>query len=234
MNQQPISKAVFDARGLLDTHHVFATIQGEGPFAGTPAVFIRLYGCNLRCPMCDTDYTSNQFSATPTFFLDALKEMSSPSKLVVISGGEPFRQNLTPLVAELVANGYTVQVETNGTLPPSPGFEELVADEKAFVVCSPKAGRLNKELVPLLCALKYVVHADSIDPKDGLPINALGHPASPVVARPPEDFNGVVYVQPIDVQDPLENRRHLDAAIKSCLKFGYTLCLQTHKIINVE
>lgn len=234
MNQQPISKAVFDARGLLDTHHVFATIQGEGPFAGTPAVFIRLYGCNLRCPKCDTDYTSHQFPATPIFFLEALKEMSSPSKLVVISGGEPFRQNLTPMVKELVAAGYTIQVETNGTLPPSPGFDELVAGGKVFIVCSPKAGRLNRELVPLLCALKYVVDADSILPEDGLPIKALDHPASPVVARPPKDFNGVVYVQPIDVQDPLENRRHLDAAIKSCLKFGYTLCLQTHKIINVE
>ena len=234
MNQQPITKLVFHERGLLETHHMFATIQGEGPFAGTPAVFIRLYGCNLRCPQCDTDYTSYQFQAMPQFFLDELAQMSSPSKLVVISGGEPFRQNLTPLSKLLVDNGYTVQVETNGTLLPSPGFEELVADGKAFVVCSPKAGRLNKELAPLLCALKYVVHADSLDPKDGLPIKALDHPAFPVVARPPEDFSGVVYVQPIDVQDPQENSRHLEAAIRSCLKFGYTLCLQTHKIINVE
>lgn len=234
MNTQPIMKAFHREDGRLETHHMFATIQGEGPFAGTPAVFIRLYGCNLQCPECDTDYTSSSFTADQNFFLDELAEMSSPSKLVVISGGEPFRQNLTPLVRGLVNNGYTVQVETNGTLPPSPGLEEFVSAGKAFVVCSPKAGKLNKDLVPLLCALKYVLHADSVRSEDGLPIRALGHPASPFVARPPEDFNGVVYVQPIDVQDPVENQRHLEAAIKSCLQFGYTLCLQTHKIINVE
>ena len=229
LNQQPIAKQNLHERGLLDLHHMFSTIQGEGPFAGVPAVFVRLFGCNLQCPMCDTDYTSNRSQVMPHFILDAVKEMSSPSKLVVFSGGEPMRQNIAPAVRLLLEHGYRVQIETNGTL-----FVPDLPYDQITVVCSPKAGKINAELAPQITALKYVLHAKSIDPEDGLPLKALAHPAAPRVARPPVGFKGPVYVQPIDVNNPIENNRHLDAAIRSCLKFGYTLCLQTHKIINLE
>lgn len=229
LNQQPIAKQHLHERGLLDLHHMFTTIQGEGPFAGVPAVFVRLFGCNLQCPMCDTDYTSNRSQVMPHFILDAVKGMSSPSKLVVFSGGEPMRQNIAPAVRLLLEHGYRVQIETNGTL-----FVPDLPYDQITVVCSPKAGKINAELAPHITALKYVLHANSIDPEDGLPLKALAHPAAPRVARPPVGFEGTVYVQPIDVNDPIENNRHLDAAIRSCLKFGYTLCLQTHKIINLE
>jgi organic radical activating enzyme len=229
LNQQPIAKQNLHERGLLDLHHMFATIQGEGPFAGVPAVFVRLFGCNLQCPMCDPDYTSNRSQVMPHFIQDAVKEMSSPSKLVVFSGGEPMRQNIAPAVRLLLEHGYRVQIETNGTL-----FVPDLPYDQITVVCSPKAGKINAELAPHVTALKYVLHANSIEPEDGLPRKALAHPAAPRVARPPVGFKGTVYVQPIDVNDPIENNRLLDAAIRSCLKFGYTLCLQTHKIINLE
>lgn len=229
MNHQPIVKQSLHERGLLEVHHIFATIQGEGPFAGSPAVFVRLYGCNLQCPLCDTDYTSNKFQVMPNFILDSVKEMGSPSKLVVFSGGEPMRQNLAPVVRLLLEHGYRVQIETNGTL-----FVPDLPYDQITVVCSPKAGRINSDLAPHIAAMKYVVSANSLDPEDGLPYKVLGHPAAPRVARPPEGFKGTIYLQPADVGDPLENSRHLDAAIRSCLKFGYTLCLQTHKIINME
>jgi len=229
LNQQPIAKQNLHERGLLDLHHMFSTIQGEGPFAGVPAVFIRLFGCNLQCPLCYTDYTSNRSQVMPYFILDAVKEMSSPSKLVVFSGGEPMRQNIAPAVRLLLEHGYRVQIETNGTL-----FVPDLPYDQITVVCSPKAGKINAELAPHITALKYVLHAKSIDPEDGLPVKALAHPAAPRVARPPVGFKGIVYVQPIDENDPIKNNQHLDAAIRSCLKFGYTLCLQTHKIINLE
>src|SRR3954467_9071958 len=44
----------------LSIHSIFYTLQGEGPYSGCPAVFMRLAGCNLQCPGCDTDYTSGQ------------------------------------------------------------------------------------------------------------------------------------------------------------------------------
>lgn len=229
LNKQPIAKQHLHERGLLDLHHVFATIQGEGPFVGVPAIFVRLFGCNLRCPRCDTDYTSNHSQVMPHFILDAVKEMSTPSKLVVFSGGEPMRQNIAPAVNLLLEHGYRVQLETNGTL-----FVPGLHYDQITVVCSPKAGKINADLAPHITALKYVLHSNSVDPEDGLPLRVLAHPAAPRVARPPVGFKGAVYVQPIDVNDPIENKRHLDAALRSCLKFGYTLCLQTHKIINLE
>jgi len=50
MNQQPIEKQFLHPKGDLEVHSIFLTIQGEGPFTGQRAVFVRLAGCNLQCP----------------------------------------------------------------------------------------------------------------------------------------------------------------------------------------
>ena len=55
INKQPIEKREPSYEGTLQVHSIFKTIQGEGPFCGTPCVFVRLAGCNLQCPACDTD-----------------------------------------------------------------------------------------------------------------------------------------------------------------------------------
>ena len=224
-NQQPIGKILHEASPLLQVQSIFTTIQGEGPFSGIPAIFIRLGGCNLQCPFCDTDYTSS----IATLSLEDILDRVLPEKpiLVVITGGEPFRQNLSGLVAALLRAGKKVQIETNGTL-----YQDLPYNLIA-VVCSPKTGKIHPLLVPHLSALKYVVTAGEIAP-DGLPVRALGHPNSGLVARPPEGFPyAYVYVQPVDVQDPATNKIHLDAAVLSCQTFGYRLCLQIHKIANL-
>ena len=62
LNTQPIEKRHHKVD--LEVHSIFYTIQGEGPFCGTPAVFIRLAGCNLQCPSCDTNYTSKRRTMT--------------------------------------------------------------------------------------------------------------------------------------------------------------------------
>jgi len=228
MNQQPIEKQNLREDGILEVHSIFHTIQGEGPFTGQRAVFIRLAGCNLQCPLCDTDYTSSRWTAGPSSLLRYVREQADPGHLVVITGGEPFRQNLRPAVEALLDAGYRVQLETNGTL-----YQELPYDH-ITVVCSPKTGAINKKLAERLAALKYVLHADSCALDDGLPLSALGHSASPRLARPPKGFSGIIYLQPVDEADPVKNGRHLDATIKSVMDHDYTLCLQTHKIINME
>jgi organic radical activating enzyme len=233
-NTQTVEKPKHIQSGIVDLHHVFPTMQGEGPFAGTAAVFVRLSGCNLCCPLCDTDYTSQRTAVKPEFIVDKVKACTTDdyaTDLVVITGGEPFRQNIGPLVRVLVGLGYHVQIETNGTLYCA-GFP--YDDPNVTIVCSPKAGSINSKLAPHITALKYVVHADQIDQTDGLPITALGHSARPVTAKPPAGFDRIIYVQPVDVEDEVENKRHLDAAVRSCFRYGYTLCLQLHKLLDLE
>lgn len=242
LNKQIPIKQDLSSPDLLSVNSIFYTIQGEGPFAGTPAVFVRLAGCNLQCPACDTEYGETAKMTVDQIignigeaFGESTRAETYPNyrPLVVITGGEPFRQNLLHLLTDLIEDyGFRVQIETNGTL--FVDMEWVYTYVNHFtIVCSPKAGKVNKDLWRHIKALKYVLHADEIDPADGLPIRALQHGAVPKVARPPEGWKGEIYVQPIDVQDEAENARHLKAAVESAMKFGYRLCLQTHKIIGV-
>ncbi|MFA7523067.1 MAG: 7-carboxy-7-deazaguanine synthase QueE [Halothiobacillaceae bacterium] len=234
MNQQPIEKRVRRADGQLSVHSVFYTIQGEGPFCGTPSVFIRLAGCNLQCPGCDTDYTSNRADTEPQALLDKVREYQ-PGGLVVITGGEPFRQDITRLLNVLTDAGYYVQIETNGTLEPVEYPYSTMPDIRTgvYVVCSPKAGKVHSRINDVACCFKYVIAHDSIH-DDGLPLRALEHRASPYVARPPKNWARPIYLQPMDSKDEELNRLNLQAAIDSCMKFGYILQLQIHKIIDME
>jgi len=153
--------------------------------------------------------------------------------LVVITGGEPFRQNLTPLIKDLRLCLYDVQIETNGTL--APYNPEIYENSRiTTIVCSPKAGKIHPKLEPLIDAYKYVLSADSVDSEDGLPVLALGHTASPRVARPRAGFIGPVYLQPMDSGDEDTNRRNLKAVIDSAMRYNFIVCLQLHKIIGME
>ena len=99
---------------------IFKSIQGEGTRAGLPCIFVRLTGCNLRCRWCDTAYA---FYGGTKQSVDEVTERvralagngGSRTKLVEITGGEPLLQPETPALAErLLAEGYTVMIETSG------------------------------------------------------------------------------------------------------------------------
>lgn len=234
INTQKIEKRVpFDDGSLLAVHSIFLTIQGEGPFCGQPAVFVRLAGCNLQCPSCDTEYTEGRTNQEPWQIKDAIFNQlagRSNATLVVITGGEPFRQNVWPLVSMLLLAGLRVQIETNGTLAPP---INMFKHKGLTVVCSPKTGKVNPQLYLFIDAYKYVLSHDSMD-LDGLPIRALNHTASPRVARPHKGFSGPVYLQPMDSKDEEENAKNLRAVTRSCIQNGYTVQLQLHKIIGLE
>jgi organic radical activating enzyme len=227
-NQQPAEKVVREITNNYQVHSIFHTLQGEGPFAGMPAVFVRLAGCNIQCPGCDTDYTSSRESMEVGEILVAISEAREgcPTRLVVITGGEPFRQPLLLLVNSLLEEGYLVQIETNGTL-----YQELPYPE-ITVVCSPKTGSINKELVPHLAALKYVVDEAAVG-ADGYPERALAHGTSRL-ARPPRNFYGRIYLQPYDSGNEENNHFHQVATIDSCFKTGAIYCHQLHKLIGLE
>src|ERR1035437_6012166 len=94
-------------------HSIFYTIQGEGPHAGEPAVFVRLTGCNLRCYFCDTDFEKGDALSIEAV-VAAVMASADPQvcKLVVLTGGEPLRQQIIPLCRALTAKGYMTQIET--------------------------------------------------------------------------------------------------------------------------
>ncbi len=116
---------------MLALSEIFYTIQGEGTWAGTPAVFVRLAGCNLACGFCDTDY-SMKFLASPEEVVDRVREVGGDCPTVVVTGGEPFAQAETPaLLAALQGDGRRVHVESNGTI-----FTELPGD--VWLCVSPK------------------------------------------------------------------------------------------------
>jgi organic radical activating enzyme len=175
----------------------------------------------------------------PAVIADYVSSLSLPGGLVVITGGEPFRQNLTSLLEHLIARKHFVQIETNGTLPPSKyehysQYLRMDHPHGVYIVCSPKTGRINPEILKSACCLKYVLDSESMNPDDGLPTYALGHTASPQLARPPKDWDNMIYLQPMDSGDPERNARNIAAVTKSCQKHGYTLQLQIHKYIGVE
>lgn len=212
----------------LEVNEIFFSLQGEGPFAGWPAVFIRLAGCNLSCPKCDTAYTEPRRELTVPELLTAIGKAcvdeSFRQPLVVITGGEPFRQDIGELVSALFAAGYRVQIETNGILRPSAGFPY----DECSVVCSPK-GPVDPIIGTRAIAYKYVGAAEDLSPIDGLPLTGLNG------AMPDRPFdNQPVYLQPMDEKDTEKNQANQRAIVASCLKYGHILCLQLHKIIGKE
>lgn len=233
INIQPITKADHRDDHSVLVHSIFYTIQGEGPLTGHPAIFVRLNGCNLQCPQCDTEYTDKALRMSPEAVVRevvAAHPDTHGPRLVVITGGEPFRQAIGMLTQLLDDHGYQVQVETNGTLPPPEGLSV-----KTWVVVSPKTGRVHPRTQAVAVAYKYVLSWDSYNPADGLPLRALGHTAEPMLARPPEGWPvGAVYLQPCDSKDTAINAKNLRTVLRACMKFGYTLQLQLHKILEVE
>ena len=202
---------------------IFYTLQGEGAHAGRPAVFCRFAGCNLWsgrerdraaavCRFCDTEFVGTDGPGGGRF-ADAAGLAEAVAAcwpgggrpFVVCTGGEPLLQLDAGLVAALKARGFTVAVETNGTVAPAPAGID-------WVCVSPKAG------APLRLTegdeLKLVV------PQPGLELDAL---------------EGLRFrrfsLQPMDGPAAAENRQ---LAVQLCLERPlWQLSLQTHKLLGI-
>lgn len=130
-------------------NELFYSLQGEGYYTGTPAVFIRFSGCNLHCIFCDTQHESGVMMSDE----DILSEVNKyPAKMVILTGGEPSLWIDDDLVNALHAAGKYITIETNGTRPLPAGID--------WVTCSPKSGA--KVVVDRIDELKVVYQGQSL------------------------------------------------------------------------
>lgn len=111
----------------MKVNEIFYSLQGEGYHTGTPAVFLRFSGCNLKCDFCDT----NHEDGTEMSHAEIVEAVTCfPSRHIVITGGEPSLQLDHLLVSMLHEVGFYIQVETNGT--------HTLPEEVDWITCSPK------------------------------------------------------------------------------------------------
>lgn len=102
----------------IKVSEIFTSFQGEGPYVGTPATFLRLYGCNLNCPWCDTDISTYELLSVDDVAEIILTQMEFNNiKTLIITGGEPTLQmdEIKRLIKELPED-IKIQMETNGSL----------------------------------------------------------------------------------------------------------------------
>jgi 7-carboxy-7-deazaguanine synthase len=215
----PIRGLSSEDGSILEVKKIFSTLQGEGLFAGYPSVFIRLGGCNLACKFCDTDF-EDFHKMDVKEILNKVDYLSRGKiKLVVITGGEPFRQEISHLCDELISKNYDVQIETNGTL-----YRKI--NSKVNIVCSPKPtengySKIREDLLSRINALKFLVSKYH-----------KNYDFVPDVGQ--SKYNIPVYVQAIDEYDEIKNRMNLDYAIEIAKNNCYRLSVQIHKYIGVE
>ena len=202
---------------------IFLTLQGEGGQAGRPAVFCRFAGCNLWsgreqdrqgavCRFCDTDFVGMDGPGGGRFgdaealadAVEAAWEGGPDNRLVVLTGGEPLLQVDDSLVAALHGRGFSLALETNGTLPAPSGIDWVCVSPKADAAVAQTTGQ----------ELKLVFPQDGVDPAR---FEALAF----------ERF----LLQPMDGPDLAANTR---AAIAYCLAHPrWRLSVQTHKYLGI-
>ena len=201
---------------------IFYTLQGEGANAGRAAVFCRFAGCNLwsgreddraqtACRFCDTDFVGTDGEGGGRF-ADAEELAAACARaagdaepdLVVLTGGEPMLQVDEALIGALHARGFTIAVETNGTLP--------VPDAIDWVCVSPKAGTELKQR--LGDELKLIYPQNGLDPGE---VEGL-------------DF-AHRFLQPMDGADIARNT---ELSVAYCKAHpAWRLSLQTHKLLGI-
>lgn len=185
---------------------IFFTLQGEGPLAGMPAMFLRLAKCNLACSFCDTYFDSGDWMTLPeieskfAYIVEKYFDYNPPDWALngeialIITGGEPSLQNLKPLLNFFFGSFKYLQIETNGILAAD-------VSSATLVVCSPKCFEKNGVAIHYIkpCdatlhradCLKFVISADPESPYHIIPYWAHQWLA--------EMKHRVIYVSPMNI-----------------------------------
>lgn len=119
---------------------IYETVEGEGTRAGYPTVFVRLYGCNLRCTWCDTKYSYPPYEASNTMTIGEIVEQVSTyrARHICVTGGEPlmYGDRSSALLRSLAATGRyeDIHVETNGAIDLAPFLHGVDAENVRYVM----------------------------------------------------------------------------------------------------
>ena len=156
---------------MLPLMEAFYTIQGEGYHKGTAAYFIRIGGCDVGCHWCDVKESWNAKLHPPTEILNIVTAAKTYSDTIVVTGGEPLMWDMTPLTAQLKAEGLQTHIETSGAYPltgiwdwiclspkklklPTPAIYEkanelkvIVYNKSDFSFAEEQAARVNKNCI---------------------------------------------------------------------------------------
>ncbi|MEK7545041.1 MAG: 7-carboxy-7-deazaguanine synthase QueE [Patescibacteria group bacterium] len=149
---------------IIPIAEIFESIQGEGSYAGTPALFIRTGKCNLACSWCDTPYTWKKGFETYTDWpVEKVLKQIKKSKIrhFVITGGEPMLHQ--PFIAEIRRNfrGAFIEVETNGTIPSILGEKTVDQFNISPKLTNSKNSWYKLNLKVKNCIYKFVIQTPS-------------------------------------------------------------------------
>jgi organic radical activating enzyme len=195
---------------MYKINEIFHSLQGEGFYTGTPAVFVRFSGCNLRCAFCDTSHQDGHMMSLQEIVNEVNKYPLAP--LIVLTGGEPSLFIDEAFVAELKQNtGKQVAIETNGTRP--------LPNNLDWVTLSPKTAFDGGGVEP--CVLTHC---------DELKVVYLGQDLAQYDAVEAK-FR---FLQPCFVED-LEQRKANERACVEAVKThpNWRLSLQVHRILQI-
>ena len=192
-------------------NEIFYSLQGEGFHTGTPAVFVRFSGCNLRCAFCDTQHQAGENLSLQDIVDEVNKYPNAP--LLVLTGGEPSLFIDEAFVAELKQKtGKKIAIETNGTRPLPSNLD--------WVTFSPKTAFDGGGLEP--CVLTHC---------DELKVVWLGQD----LAQYDEIQANYRFLQPCFVEDMEQRAGNMQACIEAVKTYpNWRLSLQIHRVLQIQ
>jgi len=200
-----------DKVNYLPIVETFHSVQGEGAWMGVNAFFIRLAGCDVGCPWCDTKISWNLKKHPEIAIADLVsKAINAAPAIVVITGGEPLMHDLTELTRQLKNQGLRVHLETSGSHPFSGSFDWVTFSPKQFK-------HPHASIYEQVSELKVVVHDES---------DLIWAEQNAAKVEP----NVLKYVQA-----EWETARSKDLVMKYVLSHpDWRVSLQTHKLLGVR
>lgn len=195
---------------------IFYSLQGEGIFTGTPAVFIRFAGCNLGCSFCDTN-VKKTVDLSKEEILTKIRDLTKLCKLIILTGGEPNIHDLVELCDYLHKFNYHLHLETNGE--PTEYLKSNLP-ELDFITLSPKTLQVSPIALDYCDEVKLLVGPKGWENF----IQTIDNILLPSIKR---------WVMPVaDGLKIIPSNTAL--AVKFCKHHpNFSLCLQTHKLISI-